>query len=111
MNNVKRIIHSRTATGTATHAAATATAATPGTNQSVYLTGYSASFSAAPTAFATLQIKDGSTVLETIYVGSTPVTREFSSPIKIASTDVLTAVLGDGGTSIVGFVNIEYYIA
>lgn len=93
------------ATATATHAAATASKAGVA-GKTHYLRGFSASFSTTltPTG-ALLQIKDGSSVIYEEFV-YTSVDRDFRQGIPITEGATLSAGLADGGSGVIGKVNL-----
>lgn len=94
------------ATANATNALATATKAAV-TGKTHYITGVSASYSAA--AIGTLQIKDGSTV---IWEGSIHNQRDVKfKGLRATTGNAVSAELAAGGAGVVGRVNIMGFTA
>lgn len=100
--------HSWIETDTKSNAVATATRAAPGSGAlSHYITSISGSFDAAVSG-ATLELKQGSTVLATWHVYN-EVLEVLSSPIKLDPNTVANLVLAAGGSGVTGAVNMSGY--
>lgn len=92
------------------NAVATATAAAGNSNQRYRITGFDASFSAATTAFALIQLLDGATVIYEHYF-NTAIRHNFISPIQGSLGSSFSAVITSSGTAgVIGKINLRGYL-
>lgn len=86
-----------------TNVAATATKAAPGTNFRHFITGYSVSCSAAPSAAVSVTVTNGATTVEQVELPSTafsPIVVNFLAPIAAdANAAVAISCAAVGGTT------------
>ena len=95
-----------------TNATATATKAAVSGKQH-FITGVSFSMSAAPAASVTVQVKDGSTVLDQFQIpggagtAQAPLVHNYYPPLQITSGNAATITVGALGATVVGTVVLK----
>lgn len=100
-------INTQTDTDKQTNAVATATISTPGSDRRRRVHLLTASYSAAPTAGATVQLKTGSTLLLEAHVGTEPLVVPFpGNGLQTGPDEAVTAVLAAGGAAVAGCVTL-----
>lgn len=92
------------------NAIATGLAAAGTADQRYYISGFDASYSAATTAFESIQILDGTTVIYIQYF-NTAIRHNFIQPIRCSLASSLSIIIGASGTAgVIGKVDIRGYL-
>lgn len=89
--------------------AATAATKTGVSGQRHVVTGIAASYATTPSAPKLLEIKDGATVIWSVYITG-PITHAFGKPLRLSSgADAVGALAASGTAGVVSTVTLEGY--